>query len=174
MHRGLLAAVALGALCSGGCATPMRIEPIEPKMLKALEEQARSGRLSQEAIAMIWDGHVELVLRISVVNSSTQKPIPGAEIRLQRDRRVARHLGRVYGTTPVRLTDTRGAATIRASFPAAGDASGASVFVVDSSVVITAPGYASANTRLAPIYRIDFPRKTREHRVPMSIALAPR
>ena len=175
MQRALVAAaVALGAVSSGGCATPIGIEPIEPEMLKALEAQARSGALAKEAIAMIWDGHAELVLRISVVDSSSQQPIPRAEIRLQRDRRVARHLGRVYGATPVHLTDARGDATIRASFPAAGDASGSSVFVIDLNVVASARGYASARARLAPIHRIDFPRKTREHRVPIPIALTPR
>lgn len=126
---------------------------------------------SKDAI-FIWDGNAELIILIHLTDEISGKPISGATISAVRDRRVKRGPnGRAYQTPRSERTDSGGHAIIRASFPAAGDASGLSVFVCDSYVTIKAPGYAATRARLSPIYRLDFPRKAKDCKVPLHLTL---
>ena len=131
----------------------------------------KAARSSQDAIA-IWDGNAELILLIYLTDEISGKPISRATISAVRDRRVKRGPnGRAYQTPKSERTDSGGYATVRASFPAAGDASGLSVFVCDSYVSIKAPGYVDTRARISPINRLDFPRQTKDCKVPLHVTL---
>jgi hypothetical protein len=120
----------------------------------------------------IWDGDKQLLLFIRVTDEVSRKPISGASVSVVRDRRVKRGPnGRAYETPGSERTDSAGHAVIRASFPAAGDASGISVFVCDSFVTIKALGHAPARARISAINRLDFPRKTKDCKVPLRVTL---
>jgi hypothetical protein len=126
---------------------------------------------SQDGI-FIWDGNAQLILLVHVVDEAKQKPISGATVSVVRDQRVKRGpSGRSYETPRSERTDNRGYVSIRASFPAAGDATGLSVFVCDSYVTIKAPGHVSERARISPINRLDFPRKTKDCKVPLRLTL---
>ena len=126
---------------------------------------------SQDGI-FIWDGNAELILLIHVTDEISGKPISGATVSAVRDRRVKRGPnGRAYQTPRLERTNNGGHAIIRASFPASGDASGMSVFVCDSYVIIKAPGHVSARARISSINRLDFPRKTKDCKVPLRLTL---
>ena len=120
----------------------------------------------------IWDGDAELIIRITVLDAATRAPIRGAVVSLVRDRRVSRRLeaGNYPSPQPAR-TDARGRATLKASFPAAGDPTGFSVFVRDSSISAGAPTYAPARARISPIYRLDFAHHTKDCIVPITVTL---
>jgi hypothetical protein len=120
----------------------------------------------------IWDGDAELIMRITVIDAATHAPIPGALVSFVRDRRVAHRLeaGNYPNPQPAQ-TDARGRATLKASFPAAGDPTGFSVFVRDSYVSIASPSYAPSRARISRIYRLDFARHTKNCLVPITMAL---
>jgi hypothetical protein len=169
MHALLLAMVLGVAVVSAGAAAAPEVEPLTAEELANL----KSSMAGPNAI-FIADGHAELRLHVRVVDSATQKPITGAKVSVQRDRRVARHLGRTYKAVPSLKTDRRGYATLRAEFPMAADATGSSVFVLDSYVAVEAAGHAAQRARISPIYRLDFPRGGKPYDVPLRTALNPR
>jgi hypothetical protein len=168
--RALILRMVFGfAVVSAAAAAVPGVEPLTAEELANL----KSSMAGPNAI-FIGDGHAHLRLHVKVVDSATQKPISGAKVSMQRDRRVARHLGRAYKAVPALLTDRRGHATLRAEFPMAVDATGSSVFVLDSYVAIEAAGHAARRARISPIYRLDFPRGRKPYDVPVRIALKPR
>jgi hypothetical protein len=120
----------------------------------------------------IWDGSAPLTLLVQVTDKVSGKPISGATVSVVRDRRVKRGpSGRAYGKPgPVR-TNSGGRATIRASFPAAGTASGFSVFICDSYVTVQAFGHAPARARISLLDRLDFAPRTKDCKVPLRLAL---
>lgn len=127
---------------------------------------------SEQDGIFIWDGNAQLILLVRVMDEVSRKPIFGATVSVVRDRRVRRGpSGRTYETPGSGRTDSVGHAIIRASFPAAGDASGLSVFVCDSYVTIKAPGHAPARARISPTYRLDFPRRIKDCKVPLHLTL---
>lgn len=141
------------------------------KPSQEIVEGLKEATSSQDGI-YIWDGDAQLILLIHVIDEASQKPISGATVSVVRDHRVKRGPnGRSYATPRLERTDSHGRANIRASFPAAGDATGLSVFVCDSYVTIKAPGHVSARARISPINRLDFPRKTKDCKVPLNLTL---
>ena len=167
--RALLLAIILGvAIATAGAAAAPAIEPPTP------EDLANLKSLASPNAVFIADGHAELHLHVAVIDRATHRPITGAKVLLQRDRRVARHLGRTYKAVPPVITDRRGYATLRAEFPMAADASGSSVFVLDSYIAVDAAGHAAEHARISPIYRLDFPRGNKRYDVPLRTALKPR
>jgi len=127
---------------------------------------------SSEGEISIWDGNAQLILLIHLTEEVSGKPISGATVAVVRDHRVKRGpSGRSYETLRSERTDSSGRASIRAKFPAAGDATGLSVFVCDSYVTIKAPGHVPARARLSSINRLDFPRKTKDCKVPLRLTL---
>jgi len=167
VHTTLLAAILFAASVTLALAAAPKIEPLSEKELANLKASARGP----DAI-FIWHGNAELMLHATVVDSATQKPIAKAKVTAFRDRRVARGAnGRSYKPVSPRATDRRGRATLKGDFPAKGAATGFCVFVLDSYVAADAPGYASTRSRISPIYRLDFPRKTKDCVVSIRLAL---
>jgi hypothetical protein len=169
MRALLLAMVLTAATVSAGATAVPGVEPLTAEELANL----KSSMAGPNAI-FIADGHAELRFHVRVVDSATHRPITGAKVSVQRDRRVARHLGRTYKAVPAVITDRRGYATLRAEFPIAADATGSSVFVLDSYVAIEAAGHAALRAPISPIYRLDFPRGRKRYDVPVRTALNPR
>ncbi len=169
---GLMRAIILGALLAAEVSSAATaVEPgIEPV---TAEDIAKLKALGPNAI-FIADGHAELILHVSVVNSVTHRPIPRVKVSAVRDRRVSRHLGRSYRPLPACVTDDRGRATLKGEFPMAADAEGSSVFVLDSYVAVAISGYVASRAPLSPIYRLDFPRGRKRYEVPIQISLRPR
>jgi len=144
------------------------VEKPSKEILAGLKERSSS---SQGGIS-IWDGNAQLVLLVSLRDEVSRNPISLAAVSVVRDRRVKRGPNsRAYETPGSERTDSDGRAIIRVNFPAAGNATGLSVFVCDSYVTIKAPGYAPVRARISPIYRLDFPRRTKECKVPLNLTL---
>ena len=168
MHACVFLLAFLAAVTAGAAtAAEPGIEPV------TAEDIAKLKALGPNEI-FIADGHAELFLHVSVVDSVSHAPIIDAKVSVKRDRRVAQHLGRSYKLVPARTTDARGRATLRGAFPMAADAEGSSVFVLDSYVAAEAAGHVAGRTRLSPIYRLDFSRGKKRYEVPLQIALKPR
>ncbi len=167
MNAANLVAVVFAAATTLAVATPPGIEPVSPELIAEIK-----GSVPGPDAIFIWDGSAELILRVSVVDAATQKPIAAAKATAVRDRRVANGPDRrAYQALAPRATDWRGRATLKGRFPAAGNATGFSVFVVDSYVAVGAPGYVSTRARISSIYRLDFARKTKDCEVPIRIAM---
>jgi hypothetical protein len=120
----------------------------------------------------IWDGDAELIFLIHLTDEVNRKPISGATVSVVRDRRVNRGPnGRAYAAPASARTDSGGHAILKATFPAAGDAHGLSVFVGASYATAKALGHAPARARISAISRLDFPRRTKECKVPLHLRL---
>jgi hypothetical protein len=168
MHRAIGFLILISSLALSAGAGEIGAEKPSKEILDGLFKTPSSEE------SFIADGHAKLRLHVRVVDSATQKPIAGAKVSVRRDRRVARHLGRTYKAVPALMTDQRGYATLRAEFPMAADATGSSVFVLDSYVAVEAAGHGAQRARISPIYRLDFPRGRKRYDVPVRTALNPR
>ena len=156
--------------------TPLPLLAAAPEIgVEKPSEEVMAGLRDDSSLKdgiFIWDGSAQLILLVQVRDKVSRKPISGATVSVVRDRRVKRGpSGRAYGKPGPVPTDSDGRATTRVSFPAAGTASGFSVFVCDSYVTIKAPGYAPTRARISAINRLDFPRKTKDCKVPLRVTL---
>lgn len=133
---------------------------------------AGSSICGAELGSYIADGDADVHLAVTAVDEGSGSGIPGATVTTIVDRRVKRGPdGHLY-TTPVPVrADARGQATVKASFPAAADPTGTSVFVGDSKISVAAPGYRTARVRISQNNRLDFPRRTKNHTVPIRISM---
>jgi hypothetical protein len=165
MRAFIVVAVFAAAAVATAAAAGVKEIPAPPLTTKDIES------LKSPNAIFIWDGHADLILHVSVLDSATQRPIGAASVSAVRDRRVARHLGRSYKLIPAGVTDVNGHAILRGEFPAAGDASGSCVFVLDSYVIAEAVGHVAQRARVSPIYRLDFQRGKKRYDVAVRIIL---
>jgi hypothetical protein len=120
----------------------------------------------------IADGNSVLSVLANVTDAATHKPVVGATL-------TAIRAGR--GTTllptdstampPPAATNARGHALLHANFRWAGSQAGSSVFVEQSFLRVQAPGFRSTDVPISAIGRLDYPPKTMQPRVTVSVAL---
>ena len=111
--------LSIAALLVGGCAQTIRTIPAElsPKDIAGLDAAYKSGDL-----AMIWDGNVDVCIRLTAKDAVTRAPVSNATVTLARDRRVSRGVeGRTYSNPPQTTANSAGYAALQATFPAVGD-----------------------------------------------------
>jgi hypothetical protein len=163
-------ALLFAAALVDGCA---RATDVEIRQMSKSETAASiADILKSKDPAYIWDGTADVIVIITVTDASSQLPIADAVVDFTRDRRVLRAPdGRALATAATGRTSSHGDTTLRPSFPAAGDATGTTVFVGDSKVTAQASGYRAASARISPIYRVDFRHGIKRYTVRIAIKL---
>lgn len=107
--------------------------------------------------SIIWDGATWITIHVEVHDAATGKPIAGAVVTLETERRTKFPEAEVRSATIISAqTDERGRATLKEMFPAGGDQSGTGAHVGTSSVHCEAAGYAPADISISDTGKLRF------------------
>ena len=98
---------------------------------------------AKEPTVYIWDGRSELAMSIRVTDADTHQPIHHATVTLVRSEDAKRGPdGALLNIPAPAQTDARGFAAFKATFAAEGDPDSTYILVGNSSLFVTAAGYA--------------------------------
>ena len=122
---------------------------------------------------MVWDGTSKLNIAAEVRDEITQKPIVGAIVTAIRVGRDSEPLTNEHPAAmpPPQKTGRSGRIKMAAYFRAAGGDGFYCVFVGDSFLRVSAPGYRSQDVRIAPSVRLIYDISATNCKVTVPIAL---